>query len=194
MSLDIVSYAMGKAAGGGGIIVPKTITANGTYNASDDSADGYDPVTVSVVESIDQWQIKMLSGVTLNNSYDYHSNSVAVTPLNNTLLFHIVGTFNNNQTVTWKWMVPKADFQSFVGKYLNFKMSGSISSYSRFCGLVQASVAPYAEQANVSNTTKKCLISPLPTESFAHVGIGVAINSTSGATVDAYIELTITDD
>lgn len=48
MAIDIVSYAMGKAAGGGGIIVPKTITANGTYNASADNADGYDPVEVKV--------------------------------------------------------------------------------------------------------------------------------------------------
>lgn len=38
-------------SGGGGAaptIVSKTITANGIYNASSDSADGYDPVTVSV--------------------------------------------------------------------------------------------------------------------------------------------------
>lgn len=33
---------------GGGTIIPKTITANGTYNASADSADGYSPVTVNV--------------------------------------------------------------------------------------------------------------------------------------------------
>jgi hypothetical protein len=34
--------------GGGGIIVTKTITANGTYSASSDNADGYDPVIVNV--------------------------------------------------------------------------------------------------------------------------------------------------
>lgn len=45
---DIVSYSMGRAAGGGGTIVPKTITANGTYNASADNADGYDPIEVKV--------------------------------------------------------------------------------------------------------------------------------------------------
>ena len=38
-----------KIGGGGGTIVSKTITANGTYNASDDSADGYSPVIVNVV-------------------------------------------------------------------------------------------------------------------------------------------------
>ena len=38
-------------SGGGGAaptIVSKTITSNGIYNASSDSADGYDPVTVAV--------------------------------------------------------------------------------------------------------------------------------------------------
>lgn len=50
MSFDIASFAMGKASGGGGgsDIVAKTITANGTYNASSDNADGYSPVTVNV--------------------------------------------------------------------------------------------------------------------------------------------------
>lgn len=34
--------------GGGGVIVPKTISTNGVYNATDDDADGYSPVTVNV--------------------------------------------------------------------------------------------------------------------------------------------------
>lgn len=35
-------------SGGGGVIVPKTISTNGVYNATDDDADGYSPVTVNV--------------------------------------------------------------------------------------------------------------------------------------------------
>ena len=35
---------------GGGMLIPKTITENGVYNATDDSADGYDVVTVDVPE------------------------------------------------------------------------------------------------------------------------------------------------
>lgn len=38
--------------GGGGTIISKTITANGTYNASSDNADGYNPVIVSVSGSV----------------------------------------------------------------------------------------------------------------------------------------------
>jgi hypothetical protein len=37
---------------GGGTILPKTITANGTYTASADSADGYSPVTVNVPQPV----------------------------------------------------------------------------------------------------------------------------------------------
>lgn len=51
MAFDITSFVIGKntgGGGGGGTIVSKTITANGTYSASADNADGYSPVTVSV--------------------------------------------------------------------------------------------------------------------------------------------------
>lgn len=42
----------GTASGGSATIVSKTITSNGTYNASADSADGYDPVVVNVPGAI----------------------------------------------------------------------------------------------------------------------------------------------
>ncbi len=40
--------AVGAISGGGSTLITKNITANGTYNASDDSADGYSSVTVNV--------------------------------------------------------------------------------------------------------------------------------------------------
>lgn len=43
-----ISMGGGGGGGGGSTIVSKTITANGTYYASADSADGYNPVTVNV--------------------------------------------------------------------------------------------------------------------------------------------------
>lgn len=39
---------IGGGAGGGSILIPKTITENGIYNASSDNADGYSQVTVDV--------------------------------------------------------------------------------------------------------------------------------------------------
>lgn len=50
-------------AGGGSTLIEKTITANGIYNASDDSADGYSQVTVDVSQPIGQ-AVGILSGVT----------------------------------------------------------------------------------------------------------------------------------
>lgn len=48
-AFDFHEIPMGGGGGGGGsTIVSKTITANGTYDAADDSADGYNPVTVNV--------------------------------------------------------------------------------------------------------------------------------------------------
>lgn len=44
----INSVTVNVSGGGGATLITKTITANGTYNASDDSADGYSQVTVAV--------------------------------------------------------------------------------------------------------------------------------------------------
>lgn len=52
--MDILSYILGKKAGGGGgeaVLVNKDISANGTYNASSDNADGYKKVVVDVPNS-----------------------------------------------------------------------------------------------------------------------------------------------
>ncbi len=43
---------IGGGAGGGSILISKTITQNGTYNASSDNADGYSEVTVDVAGGI----------------------------------------------------------------------------------------------------------------------------------------------
>lgn len=45
-----IAEAMHSASGGGGsaVLGPKSITANGVYNASSDGLDGYDQVTVNV--------------------------------------------------------------------------------------------------------------------------------------------------
>lgn len=50
MAIDLISYAIGKKSSGGSSskIIAKSITTNGTYNASVDNADGYSPVTVNV--------------------------------------------------------------------------------------------------------------------------------------------------
>lgn len=51
-------------------IISKSITANGTYNASSDSADGYNPVTVNVPESV-----IVSKSITANGTYNASSDS-----------------------------------------------------------------------------------------------------------------------
>lgn len=51
-NIDVAEYAtVSVSVSGGGTIVSKSITANGTYNASSDNADGYSPVTVNVPDA-----------------------------------------------------------------------------------------------------------------------------------------------
>ena len=51
-------------------IISKSITANGTYNAASDNADGYNPVTVNVPESI-----IVSKSITANGTYNASSDS-----------------------------------------------------------------------------------------------------------------------
>lgn len=58
-----LATAINSISGGGATLITKTITENGTYNASDDDADGYSEVTVNVVPSSEYI-------VTLENLHD----------------------------------------------------------------------------------------------------------------------------
>ena len=57
-------------AGAEAVIVSKSITANGTYNASSDNADGYNPVTVNVPEST-----IVSKSITANGTYNASSDN-----------------------------------------------------------------------------------------------------------------------
>jgi hypothetical protein len=69
------------STGGGSTIVSKNITANGTYNASSDSADGYNPVTVNVQPNLQSKSTTQNGVVQPDSGYDGLSQvSVNVTP------------------------------------------------------------------------------------------------------------------
>lgn len=62
-----LTYGFGAGGGGGGsVLVPKTITENGTYDPADDNADGYSEVTVNVQSSSGNYQAK--TGITPTTS------------------------------------------------------------------------------------------------------------------------------
>lgn len=58
------------AGGAEAVIVSKNITANGTYNASSDNADGYDPVTVNVPS-----KTIVSKSITTNGTYNASSDN-----------------------------------------------------------------------------------------------------------------------
>lgn len=58
----------GGGGGGGSTLIEKSITANGTYNASDDSADGYSKVTVNVSSGSSKNTQTVQSTTRLNNT------------------------------------------------------------------------------------------------------------------------------
>lgn len=74
------SIGMGTASGGGGssTLITKNITTNGTYNASDDNADGYSSVTVNVNQT-DSIVVKSRDSDGYPTELDYY-NSDGIVP------------------------------------------------------------------------------------------------------------------
>ena len=81
MNFFDILLAKKEAGGGDAVLKQKTVTQNGTYNASSDSADGYSKVTVNVPNTYtSQDEGKVVSGgtlvgqtaqtVTANDTYD----------------------------------------------------------------------------------------------------------------------------
>lgn len=87
--MDILSYILGKKAGGGGgeaVLVNKDISANGTYNASADSADGYKKVVVDVPNTYaagDEGKVVSNGALVAQGSASYTSNGTYDTTLVN---------------------------------------------------------------------------------------------------------------
>jgi hypothetical protein len=60
------------SGGGGGTLIQKTITQNGTYNASDDNADGYSSVTVNVSGGSGS-KVKIMNRGQVSSTSDYQT-------------------------------------------------------------------------------------------------------------------------
>lgn len=149
----------------------------------------------TIYESINRWEMTMLDGYSEGSQFANlrSNNSIVGTWKTGILAWHITGSFSNTSLVSIGWEAPKATIERFAGKYLNLKMSGSISNVRSIEGIIQALVSPYTMQAYTTQSTKKCLISSFP-NSYSTAFIGVQVAASSGNTIDAYFELTITDD
>lgn len=96
---DPVSYAMGQAAGGGGgggeaVLIDKSVSSNGTYNASSDSADGYKKVVVNVPNSYaagDEGKVVSNGALVAQSSGSVNQNGTVDTTLINSLTVNVSG-------------------------------------------------------------------------------------------------------
>lgn len=102
--MDILSYILGKKAGGGGgeaVLVNKNISANGTYNASSDSADGYKKVVVNVANSYaagDEGKVVSNGALVAQGSDTVTANDTYDTTLISELTVNVSGGGSSDQT------------------------------------------------------------------------------------------------
>lgn len=98
MALDILSYAMGKAAGGGSggeaDLIDATFTSNGTYSHRDH--DGYDNVTVDVANSYtasDEGKVVSSGALVSQTSTNISSNGTYTTTTNNEVVVDVPNSY-----------------------------------------------------------------------------------------------------
>lgn len=90
--------------GGSSVIVSKTITQNGTYNASADSADGYNPVVVNVsgggaTLGLNEGKLTLTDG-TIASDTDYYYSDLFDCP-QGSLYFDFGGQLGTNAGIVW---------------------------------------------------------------------------------------------
>lgn len=90
----IAKKISGGGGGGGSTLINKNISANGTYNATDDSADGYKKVVVSVPNTYsagDEGKVVSSGALVSQSSATYTSNNTYDTTLINSVTVNVGG-------------------------------------------------------------------------------------------------------
>lgn len=96
--MDFYDLLLAKKLGGGGgetVLINKDINANGTYNASSDSADGYKKVVVSVPNTYsagDEGKVVSSGALVSQSSANYTSNNTYDTTLINSVTVNVDAT------------------------------------------------------------------------------------------------------
>ena len=116
---------------GGGSLITKTITANGTYSASADNADGYSQVTVNVAPPVLKSYITQVGGSLQGVTYTGASNSYL---------------YNNEQ-----FDIASADTWEF-GTKLKYNGGGSKSCF--IIGRAQSTSNLYTPRLNISSNNE----------------------------------------
>lgn len=115
---ELTNHFLPSGGGSSATLITKTITENGTYNASDDSADGYSSVTVDVPTS---------SGMNVQGYHgmDY-SAAASYTDTDVTLTVAKTGTYNIS------WMGFRNTTSGTSGSQLYVNGSARGSAYTTF--------------------------------------------------------------
>lgn len=95
---------LGGSGGGSSVIVSKSITTNGTYNAVADAADGYNPVIVNVSGGVDtltlnEGKITLTDGTIATNTDYYYSDEFECPQ--GSFFFDFGGQLNLNAGIVW---------------------------------------------------------------------------------------------
>ena len=91
--------AIGNISGGGSTLITKSITANGTYSASADNADGYSSVTINVPQTTSPFE--KVRTYTLEEAWEKSATAMAQTVLDgyldaNAVVYVLVFNGNTN--------------------------------------------------------------------------------------------------
>lgn len=92
-----VSESFISGGGGSATLIDKTITANGTYNASDDSADGYKKVVAAVpntYSAADEGKVVSSGALVSQSSQNIGSNGTYDTTLKNEVVVSVPNTYS----------------------------------------------------------------------------------------------------
>ena len=102
-SYDLVGYGEGGGGGGSATLISKSITANGTYDAGDDNADGYSFVTVTVPNTYasgDEGKVVSNGALVAQGSDTVTQNGTVDTTLISSLLVSVAGSGSGVKTGT----------------------------------------------------------------------------------------------
>lgn len=102
---DLIRSKLAGSGGGEAVLISKTITENGTYNASADSADGYKKVTVNVPNTYaagDEGKVVSNGALVAQSSGSATQNGTVDTTLINSLTVNVGGyTLLASGSYTW---------------------------------------------------------------------------------------------
>lgn len=132
----------GTATGGGSTLITKSITANGTYNASSDNADGYSSVTVNVPANPLLATLSLGTISTSSTTATDTGKSISVSGINSydaLIVETSVNTKVNNRhacTTAWIWLTASSNVSTKNGGTIatakwNCKLSSSGTATTR---------------------------------------------------------------